>query len=430
MRELAQTAGWYPLAILFALNTVDELDRVVLSIFAPNIKRYFDIDNTGIGALVGIQVFAVIVFAVPIGYLGTKFDRARILRWSALVWSLFSAATALAVRLPLFVGTRLMAGLSRASVEPIGRSLLSDYYPPYGWNRVQAIYGAANPFGQLIGPAMAGVIGVLVVGDEVWRWGFALLTIPSVLALLASRRLREPENQMVRSLTGAVLTITGAPSGLSFREALGRLLRIPTFRLQLVGIGVLGFGAVGLLAFINILLEEEFGVGEGGRGLIGMVFASANLLGTLAGGNVGERLFERNPRQAMSWVGLSITCFSVVVGVGVFVPSLWMLIVIGWVGVLLLSIAVAPLFVATAVITPPRLRPLMFSLLGICIALFGGVLGGIFVGAVSDATNLRVGLSSVAPFGMVGGLIMARASKTIEADMEAVAEEAALVPGL
>src|SRR3712207_2803830 len=53
MRELGAETGWYPLAVLFAFNLVDELDRVVLGVFAPNIKRYFDIDNTTIGALVG-----------------------------------------------------------------------------------------------------------------------------------------------------------------------------------------------------------------------------------------------------------------------------------------------------------------------------------------------------------------------------------------
>ena len=430
MRELAAETGWYPLAILFAFNLVDELDRVVLGVFAPNIKRYFDIDNTTIGALVGLQVFAVIVFAVPIGYIGTKINRARILRWSAAVWSLFSVATSMATRLPLFFLMRFGAGTSRAAVEPVGRSLLTDYYSPPGWNRVLAIHTSATPTGLVIGPALAGLIGVLVDGDGVWRWAFAILAIPSVLALIASRRLREPENQTIRSLTGAALTITGAPSGLSFREASRRILGIRTFRHQFVGIGVIGFAGVGVLAFTNILLEEEFGVGEGGRGLIGMALASANLLGTLIGGNVGERFFEREPRKAVTLVGVSLALYTIVVAVGVFMPNLWLFMPIQWVGLFLVSIAAAPLLAALAAITPPRLRPLMFAMLGLCIALLGGVLGGVWVGAISDATNTRIGIASIVPFGIVGGLLMARGGTTVEADMAAVQDEAGFaIPG-
>jgi hypothetical protein len=61
----------------------------------------------------------------------------------------------------------------------------------------------------------------------------------------------------------------------------------------------------------------------------------------------------------------------------------------------------------------------MFSLLGLCIALFGGVLGGAFVGAVSEATNIQVGLAMLGPSGVVGGLLMSRGARTVDADIAA-----------
>ena len=124
--------------------------------FGPNIKRYFDIGNTELGALVGAQVLAIIMLGVPVGYMGTKIDRDRILRWSAAIWSVFSFATAFAIKLPLMFLTRLGSGVSKASVDPVGKSLLTDYYPPQGWNRILAIHNAANPLGGMLGPLLAG----------------------------------------------------------------------------------------------------------------------------------------------------------------------------------------------------------------------------------------------------------------------------------
>lgn len=423
LREVVEGVGWYPLLVITALNVVDELDRAVFAVFGPNIQDYFGLSDAGLGALVGLSVFAIVVFAVPVGYLGTKRDRPRILKVSAVVWSAFSFATAFAVKLPLLVLTRLGTGFGKASVEPVGRSLLTDYYPPTGWNRVLGIHNAANPLGALIGPLIAAILSLFVKGDGVWRPAFVVLTIPSVAVLLWSLKLREPQSQMVRIATGEMITATGAPSGMGFWEAVRRLVSIRTFRWQLVGVGVLGFAMVGVAVFFNIYLEEVHGVQETGRGLIGVLLASASLIGTLIGGNVGERVFDSDPARSMYLVGGSIAVFSLALGLGVFLPTLWLFLPFAWLAIFFVALGAAPLFAALSAITPPRLRPLMFSLLGVCVALFGGVFGGVVVGMISDATSITWGLASLAPSGVVGGLLMARGGASIAKDMYRAAED-------
>lgn len=424
LREITAYGGLYPLVIITSLNVVDELDRAVLGVFGPNVQEYFGMNDATFGLLVGVQVTALVLLAVPIGYLGTKVDRGRILRWSALAWSIMSFATTFAVKLPLFFLARFGVGIGKSGVEPVGKSLLTDYYPPNGWNRILAIHGAANPVGALLGPALAFVIAV-VAGDgpDIWRWAFPVLTVPSVIAMVAALKLREPENQMVRGLAGATLSVTGAPSGMNFREAVTRLLTIPTFRRQIIGIGVLGFGLVGVVAFLNIFLEREYGVDADGRAIIGMVLATASLLGTLIGGNVGERIFETSPARAVRMVGAAIAGFSCLLAFAVFLPSVWWFVPAAWVGLGALQIGIAPLYTALSAISPPRLRPLMFSLLGLMVAVMGGIAGGVIVGVIAEATDIRWGLASLAPTGIVGGLLMARGATTIEADIGTVAEE-------
>lgn len=424
LRDIAKAGGWYPVVVITSLNVVDELDRAVLGVFGPNVQRYFGMNDATFGLLVGVQVFALVVLAVPIGYLGTKIDRGRILRWAALAWSIISFATTFAITLPLFFLSRFGVGIGKSGVEPVGKSLLTDYYPPNAWNRILAIHSAANPLGALFGPAMAFVIAAIVGDtDDIWRWAFPILTVPTVIALIASRKLKEPEQQMVRGLAGATLTVTGAPSGMGFREASMRLLTIPTFKRQIIGIGILGFGLVGVVAFMNLFLERQYGIDATGRAVIGMILASASLLGTLIGGNVGERIFSASPPRAVRIVGAAIAGFSCLLAGAVFLPSVWMFVPAAWVGLMCLQIGVAPLYTALSAISPPRLRPLMFSLLGLMVAVMGGIAGGVIVGAITEATDIRWGLASLAPTGIIGGLLMTRGATTIDDDIAQVAEE-------
>ena len=423
LRQIAAYGGWYPLVIITTFNVVDELDRAVLAVFGPNVQRYFGMNDATFGALIGVQVLALVLLAVPIGYLGTKVDRGKILRWSALAWSLMSFATTFAIKLPLFFLARFGVGIGKSGVEPVGKSLLTDYYPPNGWNRILAIHGAANPVGSLLGPALAFGIALFIDGDDIWRWAFPVLTIPSIIALIAARRLKEPENQMVRGVAGSMLSVTGAPSGMSFREAATRLVTIPTFKRQIIGIGILGFGLVGVVAFVNLFLERQYGIDETGRAIIGMITATASLLGTLVGGNVGERIFEKSPARAVRIVGGAIAGFSLLLAFAVFLPTVYLFVPAAFVGLFALQVGIAPLYTALSAISPPRLRPLMFSLLGLMVAVMGGIAGGVIVGLITEATDIRWGLASLAPTGIVGGLFMARGAKTIDDDIAKVAEE-------
>ncbi len=424
LRDIARTGGVYPLAVITSLNIVDELDRAVLGVFGPNVQRYFGMSDATFGLLVGVQVTALVLLAVPIGYLGTKIDRGVILRWSAVAWSIMSFATTFAVKLPLFFLARFGVGIGKSGVEPVGKSLLTDYYPPNAWNRILAVHSAANPLGALLGPALAFAIAFFAGdGDDIWRWAFPVLTVPSVIAVIASVKLREPEQQMVRGITGATLSVTGAPSGMNFREAATRLLTITTFKRQIIGIGVLGFGLVGVVAFLNIFLERQYDIDASGRAVIGMILASAQLLGTLIGGNVGERIFAKSPSRSVRMVGASIAGFSCLLAFAVFLPSVWMFVPAAWVGLFALQVGIAPLYTALSAISPPRLRPLMFSLLGLMVAVMGGIAGGVIVGAITEASDIRWGLASLAPTGIVGGLLMARGATTIDDDIAIVEQE-------
>ena len=422
LRQVVGATGWYPLTILFALNLVDELDRAVMTVFAPNIRRYFDISNAALGGIVGLQVALVILVSVPLGYLGTRVDRARLLRASAAAWAACSALTAFAVRIPLFVVARIGTGMGKASVEPVGRSLLADLYPPHGWNRIFAVHAAANPLGNVIGPLLAGAVGVAVAGDGAWRWAFPILAAPSLVALVASRHLTDAGERHVKTVEDTELLAAATRSDLRLGEAVARVMRIPTFARQTVAIGVLGFALVGLGVFSSVLYEDEFGVSEGGRGAILAFLATGSFVGYLVGGPIGERVFRRDPKAAIRLIAAGIVGFSLLIAFSVALPSIGLVVAFQWLALAGVAVAVSPLNTVLSSISVPALRPLVFSLLGLYVALFGGVLGGVLVGAVADAHGIRWGIASIAPFGVLGGALMLRSIATVEGDIAAVAQ--------
>jgi branched-chain amino acid transport system ATP-binding protein len=325
------------------------------------------------------------------------------------------------VRLPFFVVMRLGSGLGKAAVEPVGRSLLSDTYPQSVWTRVFAIHGAANPAGGIIGPLLAGGIGLLIAGDGAWRPAIALLSIPTAVALFSAFKLTEPDTTRSVKRDPEVAVAAHLP----LVASVTRLMKIPTFYRQLVGIGVIGFALVGVATFGSILYEEEFGIGEGGRGLIIAILATASLFGGIGGSRFGERVFAASPARALRLVSASIGLFSLLVALAVFLPTIWLVVALLWIATALVSAGATPLVPIITAISPPKMRPLAFSLLGLYVALFGGVFGGAVIGAIADAAGIRVGLAMLGPFGVAGGLLMARATSTIDADIAAISAEAA-----
>jgi MFS family permease len=404
------------------LNVVDEIDQAALAVFAPNIRDYFGLDRTKLGLIVGLQVSLLVLAAVPLGYVATRVNRAKMLRVCATIWSFFSTLTAAATNVGVFLLARIGSGTGKAAVDPVGKSLLADYYPPTAWNRVFALHNAANPFGNIIGPLMAAGVAVATgYSPTAWRWAFPILTIPTLLTIFLARRMDEPSTQVAKGFMAATMTVTGAPPDLSFVTAVRRIVSIATFRRQLVGIGVLGFALVGVAAFASLLYEEVFGINESGRGVIFGLLATASLVGNFVGGPIGERIFQKSPATAVRVVGTGIAANTIILASGVFLPSVYLVVAVQWVAILAITIVVAPMNAVMSAICPSRLRALMLSLITLCIALFGGVLGGILVGRISDLTgDVRWGLASLAPFGILGGLLMATGSKTVLSDIAAL----------
>ena len=176
-----------PLAVLFGLNAVDELDRTAFAVLLPDIRDHFGLSNASALGLVAATTIAIVLIEVPLAFYSDRANRVRITAAGAAVWAL-SAGTGLAMSVAVLAVARVGAGIRKAVVTPTHSSLLADFYAPEARVKVFSAHPLPSSAGQILGPILAGGIAV-VLG---WRAPFLFFVIPTAVLVVVALRLKEP----------------------------------------------------------------------------------------------------------------------------------------------------------------------------------------------------------------------------------------------
>ena len=413
MRRSALFAGACssPLAVLFALNLVDELDRVAFAVLSPEIREAFGLSDGGIVAIGAVAGVTALIAALPIGVLADRVCRVRLAAAGAAAWAGFTLLTAIAPVVWVLVVARAGAGIGRIVNEPVHASLLSDCYPPPSHPRVFALHRLANPLG-LASALLIGVLGTLVD----WRVAFALLAIPTALVLPLLLRLPEPPR-------GRVPAHERAPI-LGVRAARRELAAIPTLRRLWLPLPVLGVAVITLSQLVSLFFERVYGFGPTGRGVVTFLSGVGITLGLLLGERLGTRAVREGRYDRLAIVvGLSVAA----VGLGLGLMVLSRSATVSALCYLLAGIGVGAyqpcFFTMTALIAPPALRG---QALAYSILLLG--LGGLvspLLAVLGSQTGYRTSLGVLGGSLLIGGALLCRAARSVVADAARAVQPAA-----
>ncbi len=435
LREVLARHGAAPLGVLFALNFVDELDRLAFTVLAPNIRDTFDLSNAALSGIAGLGGIVTILCALPVAVLADRSRRTRLAGVTGLLWAAFAALTGLVASTLQLVGARIGSGVGKASVEPVHSSLLADYYPVQARGRVFAVHQLANSAATVVGPLLVGGIAVVATGDAGWRLAFLLPAALSVLAALAAFRLPEPaRGRFERGEPDAVeappeaRADTGPDAAddvprVALATAMRRLLQIQTLRSMYVALGVLGFALFGAPSIISLYLEEHWGVGEGGRAVVFALLGLGGLVGLPLGGRIGDRLFRHDPSWPLFLIGAALPVYGVVTAVAVYLPTLPLVVAVLVAATGFVSTTTPTFRLLFAAVTPPAMRSVAFGSIGIFMFLFGGVLGGPIIGAISDATSERFALALLSVPSIAAGAVIIGGVRHVRGDLAAVAAD-------
>lgn len=180
--------SWYALGLLTLVYVFNYLDRTIIYILLPLIKRemaFTDLQLAMLGSMSFVIFFTVL--GIPFGRLADRAVRKNMIAVGLAVWSLFSGLTGFATGFWTILICRVMVGVGEATLGPAALSLLSDYFPPRVRATVQAIYSS----GIAIGAGLAFFLGGWLGQYYGWRVAFYALGFPGLIIAVLVYLLRE-----------------------------------------------------------------------------------------------------------------------------------------------------------------------------------------------------------------------------------------------
>ena len=234
-------AGWALLLTSVAFFMVT-LDSLVVVTALPAIHRE-------LGGQVSTLEWAVnaylLIFAAGIitaASIGERFGRRRVYVAGLALFSLASAACALAPSTTLLIAARAMQGLGAAIVTPLSLTILTTAFGPERRGRVIGIWGSIAGLAVAAGP----LVGGGVTQGLSWHWVF-WVNVPVGLAGAALSRLRLPE----APASGAALDLVGAVSAsLGALAVIWSLVESGGTNWDATNLGLMAGGLVVLAAFL------------------------------------------------------------------------------------------------------------------------------------------------------------------------------------
>ncbi|TAL13431.1 MAG: MFS transporter [Frankiales bacterium] len=349
-----------PAAAMFGLNAVDELDNATFIWLGPIIAESFD---KGVGAfgIIGVLVLVVApLVAVPVSLAADRRTRMPIALACAATWAVFSLASAAALTLTMLVLARIGSSLGRTVSYPVQLSLMADFYSPRVRAKALGVHAQANTVGAIFGALGAGAVAHFFG----WRAAFVVLAIPTLLTILAVRKVAEPARGSYERRE--------TEQALPFREVFPRLYAIRSQRYVWFG-GVYLVGAVlGSTLVLPFYFKETYDIGPFGVGVIGAVAGLGAMVATFIGARIAQDRLNEAARIGVRWI--ASVCFAIC---GVLVlfglaPTLWLAVPVLFVLFALFGL-VSPLLAAIGtLIAPPELRSSAYAI-GQVIWLLGAI---------------------------------------------------------
>jgi EmrB/QacA subfamily drug resistance transporter len=155
------------------------LDNLVVNVALPSIHRDLGSSIQALEWTVNAYVLSYAVFLLTGAALGDRFGRKRMFTAGISLFTLSSAAAALAPSTGILIAARAAQGLGAAIVTPLTLTLLADAFPPQRRGVALGIWSAISGVAVALGP----LVGGAVIQAADWHWIF-WINVPVGVALV------------------------------------------------------------------------------------------------------------------------------------------------------------------------------------------------------------------------------------------------------
>ena len=233
----------WTLAIVSVALFMVTLDNLVVTNALVSIREDLGASLEELEWTVNAYTLSFAVFLLTAAALGDRLGRRAVFAAGIGVFTLASAAAALAPSTDALIASRAIQGLGAAVITPLSLTLLSEAFPAERRGLALGVWSGVSGLGVALGP----VVGGAVVEGFSWQWIFwlnvpvGLAVAPAALAILAESR--GPNRSLdVPGVALASAGLLGVVFGIVRAQALGW-----TSTTILASIGV---GLVLLAAFV------------------------------------------------------------------------------------------------------------------------------------------------------------------------------------
>src|ERR1035438_3402951 len=368
------------LLLLIGLNLFNYIDRYILPGEVSLIQREFHSTDQQMGALT-TALFVFYMVAAPLtGWLGDRFRSKPLIIAGAVLWSVATLGTAWVHDYWTLFIRHALVGVGEATFGIFAPAVLADFYPERDRNRILSIFYLAIPVGAALGYLAGGGLGSLWG----WRAPFFICAIPGlVIAALYGWIGREPER-------GSSDHIKPTLNRTTFRG----LFTNPAYLAATFGLAMLTFAMGGISAWVPEFLRRSAGLSVGSASqVVGAITVIDGIAGTLVGGWLAQR-WLRTDHRALYLLSFWSVALTLPCGVLIFFgPHTWAIPSL-FAAEFFLFLNTGPLNAAilNSVSAPVRATAVGLNLF--IIHAFGDTFSPQIIGAISDRTNLRIGLGA------------------------------------
>jgi MFS family permease len=291
--------AWWTVAMLTLLYALSLLDRQIIALLVPDIRRDLGITDFQMGLLQGV-VFALfyVTFGLFFGWLTDRFSRRGVISAGVTVWSLATAACGLARNFIHLMGARFAVGAGEAALNPAAYSMLADSFPKRRLSLAISVFGAGAYVGGGVSLVLGGFLiealpkeGLVlpILGQlSAWRVVFLAAGAPGLLVSLLIWTLVDPSRR------GRLVGGTRMKDAVVFALGHWRF-----FCGHFLGFALLAAAGTGFQAWVPTHLIRNFGIPVGQVvSILAPIGIFSGMGGGIMAGYVCDRLISRGVRDA------------------------------------------------------------------------------------------------------------------------------------
>jgi EmrB/QacA subfamily drug resistance transporter len=174
----SRTSTWTLLLVSVGLFMV-VLDNLVVNVALPSIHNDLGGSIQTLEWTVSAYILAYAVFLLTGAALGDRFGRKRMFTGGIALFTISSAAAALAPTSGMLIAARALQGLGAAIVTPLTLTLIADAFPPQRRGVAIGVWSGISGIAVALGP----LVGGAVTQAASWHWIF-WINVPIGIALV------------------------------------------------------------------------------------------------------------------------------------------------------------------------------------------------------------------------------------------------------